>query len=56
MPGTSTSQLFECDRAVPVVGDAGVPQVPPDLVVGMDPGTGEVSTDTDTGSLWSDGH
>ena len=31
------AELLEGDRAVPVVGDAGVAALPVDLVVGMDP-------------------
>src|SRR4029077_2150445 len=39
--------LLERDGAVSIVGDAGVSALPVDLVIGIDPGSGEVPADPD---------
>ncbi len=49
-------ELLEGHLAGPVVGDAGVAPLPDDLVVGVDPLSGEVSPDSDAGALWCNRH
>ena len=54
--GELDAELLEGDRAVAVVGDAGVAPLPLDLVVGVDALGGEVPADADAGLLGRHGH
>ena len=54
--GHLDAELLEDHLAVAIVGDAGIPPLPADLVVGMYPSRGEVSLYSDCGSLGGDGH
>ena len=52
----SSAELLKGDRAVLVVGDAGVSPLPRDLVVGVHALGGEVAGDADAGLLGGHGH